>query len=63
MSTKFSVFDPAEYLNSDEAIAAYINEVTENGDDDLFLSAMADVVRAKGEGAKSATGIALKRAD
>jgi probable addiction module antidote protein len=63
MSTKFSVFDPAEYLNSDEAIAAYINEVIENGDDDLFLSAMADVVRAKGEGVKSATGIALKRAD
>ncbi|RUL72511.1 putative addiction module antidote protein [Dyella choica] len=48
MSTKFSAFDPAEYLDSDEAIAAYMNEVIATGDDDLFLSALSDIARARG---------------
>ncbi|GLQ97420.1 addiction module antidote protein [Dyella mobilis] len=48
MPTKFSAFDAAEYLDSDEAIAAYVNEVIATGDDDLFLSALSDVARARG---------------
>ena len=47
MSTKFSAFDVAEYLDSDEAIAAYLNEAIEEGDSDLFLSALADIARAR----------------
>jgi probable addiction module antidote protein len=47
MSTKFSAFDAAEYLDNDEAIAAYLNEVIEENDSDLFLSALADVARAR----------------
>ncbi|GLQ49364.1 addiction module antidote protein [Dyella flava] len=48
MSTKLSTFDPAEYLDSDEAIAAYMNEILATGDDDLFLSAVSDIARARG---------------
>lgn len=47
MSTKFSAFDAAEYLDSDEAIAAYLNEAIEENDSDLFLSALADIARAR----------------
>lgn len=47
MSTKFSAFDAAEYLDSDEAIAAYLNEVIEENDSDLFLSALDDIARAR----------------
>ena len=48
MSTTFTPFDAAEYLDSDEAIAAYMNEVIATGDDDLFLSALSDIARARG---------------
>ncbi|MEO7067286.1 MAG: addiction module antidote protein [Rhodanobacter sp.] len=47
MATKFSAFDAAEYLDNDEAIAAYLNEVMEEGDSDLFLSALSDIARAR----------------
>jgi len=47
MATKFSAFDAAEYLDSDEAIAAYLNEVIEEDDSDLFLSALSDIARAR----------------
>lgn len=48
MSTKFSAFDAAEYLDSEEAIAAYLNEVIAEEDQDLLLSALDDVARARG---------------
>ena len=47
MSTNFTAFDAAEYLDSDEAIAAYLNEVLEADDADMFLSALADIARAR----------------
>ncbi len=47
MATKFSAFDAAEYLDNDEAIAAYLNEVIEEDDSDLFLSALSDIARAR----------------
>lgn len=47
MATKFSAFDAAEYLDNDEAIAAYLNEVIEEDDPDLLLSALSDIARAR----------------
>ena len=47
MATKFSAFDAAEYLDNDEAIAAYLNEVIAEDDSDLFLSALSDIARAR----------------
>lgn len=53
------IFDPAEYITSDEAAAAYINEALAENDATLLASAIGDVARARGmtEIAKSA-GIA-----
>jgi probable addiction module antidote protein len=48
MPTKFSAFDAAEYLDSKETIAAYLNEVMAEDDQDLLLSALADIARARG---------------
>ena len=48
MTTKFSTFDVAEYLDSEEAIAAYLNEVIAEDDQDLLLSALDDIARARG---------------
>lgn len=47
MSTKFSAFDVAEYLDSEKSIAAYLNEAMAENDSDLFLSALADIARAR----------------
>lgn len=46
--TNFTPFDAADYLDNDEAIAAYISAALEDGDPDLFLSAVTDVARARG---------------
>jgi len=48
MSTKFSAFDAAEFLDSEETIAAYLNEVMAENDQDLLLSALDDIARARG---------------
>ncbi|UTY60665.1 putative addiction module antidote protein [Massilia sp. erpn] len=45
-----SEFDPIDYLNSKETIAAYMSEILASGDAELFQSAMNDVVRAYGMG-------------
>lgn len=49
MSTKFSAFDVDEYLDSDEAIAAYLSEAIDENDSDLLLSVLADIARAERE--------------
>lgn len=41
-------FDIAEYLDSEEMIAAYLSEVLETGDTNEFISALGDVARARG---------------
>lgn len=41
-------FDAARYLDSEEAIAEYMNAVLESDDIDLLLLALADIARAKG---------------
>jgi probable addiction module antidote protein len=41
-------FDMSEYLDSPEAIAEYISQVLEDGDQDEFLRAMGYIAKAKG---------------
>ena len=41
-------FDPAEYITSDEAAAAYITQALETNDAAIFAAAVGDVARARG---------------
>jgi probable addiction module antidote protein len=43
-----SRFDAAEYLDSEAAIAEYLNAALEENDPDLLLAAIADVAKARG---------------
>lgn len=43
-----SKFDVAEYLDNEETIASYISAALEDPDPDVFLSAVADVAKARG---------------
>jgi probable addiction module antidote protein len=43
----FSAFDVAEYLDTEEAIAAYLKEVVAESDHELLRSALDDVARAR----------------
>lgn len=45
---KAQEFDAAEYLDSPEAIAAYLSEAFETGDDSLIAKALGAVARVKG---------------
>jgi probable addiction module antidote protein len=40
-------FDPAEYLESEDTIAAYLEAAAEGGDSAHFASALGDVARAR----------------
>lgn len=46
--TKLTPFDPADFLDNDEAIAEYLSAALEDPDPDVFLMAVRDVARAKG---------------
>lgn len=48
MATKISNFDFSEYLNDEASIAAYLSEITEEGDPNLLLSAIGDIAKARG---------------
>ncbi|GGA14802.1 addiction module antidote protein [Dyella caseinilytica] len=41
-------FDPAEYLNTDEAIAAFLEDAIESGDNRVFQEALSIAARARG---------------
>lgn len=43
----FAPFDAAEYLDSEEMIAAYLSEAAASGDEQVFLTALADIARAR----------------
>lgn len=43
----FAPFDAAEYLDSEEMIATYLSEAAASGDEQLFLTALADIARAR----------------
>jgi probable addiction module antidote protein len=45
---KLSKFDAADYLDSQEMIAAYLNEALEIGDTDFIYHALETIARAKG---------------
>ena len=41
-------FDITEYLDSEEAIAEYLNQILEDGDTDELIAAIGNVAKAKG---------------
>ncbi|MCL2880232.1 MAG: putative addiction module antidote protein [Treponema sp.] len=45
---KTTVWDPAEYLESEEQIAIYLEDIFKSGDPDLIVTAIGDVARARG---------------
>jgi len=45
---KFSKFDAADYLDSEEMIAEYLTAALEDENPDVFLAAIADVAKARG---------------
>ena len=53
-------FDVADYLNTPEDVAAYLDAVLEEGDDKLLLVALRNVVKSKGI-TKVARGASLRR--
>lgn len=46
--TKIARFDAADFLDSEEAIAAYLSAALEDKNPDVFLMAVADVAKARG---------------
>lgn len=53
-----SDFDPVQYLDCEEAMAAYLTYVLESNDSGLFAAALGDVSRARGmAGIAGAAGI------
>lgn len=58
--TTFSKFDAAEYLGSEEEIAAYLSAVMEENAPDLLIAALGDIARARGM-AKLAEDTGLNR--
>jgi len=45
---KTSVWDPAEYLETEEQMTAYLNDIFMSGDPNLIVAAIGDVARARG---------------
>lgn len=58
--SKFRVFDIVDYLDSEEAIAAYLSFVMEDDDPDFIIAALGDIARARGM-AKLAEDAGLKK--
>ena len=48
MALKTTRFDSAEYLGSDEAVSAYLEEALETGDPAFIAQALGTVARARG---------------
>ncbi|MHB1674725.1 MAG: addiction module antidote protein [Acidobacteriaceae bacterium] len=47
-TVKTKLFDPAEYLDNDEAIATYMTDALETGDPSFVADALGVVARARG---------------
>ena len=45
---KTTVWDPAEYLETEEQVIAYLEDVFKSGDSNLIITAIGDVARARG---------------
>ncbi|HEO98280.1 MAG TPA: putative addiction module antidote protein [Epsilonproteobacteria bacterium] len=48
MNKELVPFDIVEYLDSEEAIAEYLSQVLEDGDNEEFLRAIGHIAKAKG---------------
>ncbi len=48
MRFKLKDFDPSEYLDNDKVIAEYLTAALEDGNPDVFLSAVGHVAKARG---------------
>ena len=48
MAVKTKRWDPAEHLDSDEAIVAYVDAALADGDPSLVAAVLGDVARARG---------------
>lgn len=48
MTKKLKRFDVADYLDSEETIAEYLNAILEDNDPALLLAAIGDVAKARG---------------
>ena len=48
MALKTTLWDPTEYLDSPESIAAYLEAAFEDGDPALIATALGDIARAMG---------------
>lgn len=46
--TQFTLFDAAEFLDSEEAIAEYLGAALEDPDPEVFVAALGDVAKARG---------------
>ncbi len=57
---RLTKFDIVNYLDSEEAIAAYLSSVIEENDPDLLVAALGDIARARGM-AKLAEDAGLNR--
>ena len=47
-SNELETFDISKYLESEEAIAEYLSQVLEDGDNDEFIRAIGHIAKAKG---------------
>ena len=48
MAEKITKFDVADYLTDEETIAEYLNAIMAEDDQDLLLSAIGDIAKARG---------------
>ncbi len=48
MALKLNDFDPARYLDDDEAIRDYLESILEEGDAGLLAAALGDIAKARG---------------
>ena len=48
MRTRVKEFAPSEYLDNDEVIAEYLTAALEDGNPDVFLSAVGNVAKGRG---------------
>ncbi len=48
MGLKTTIFDPAEYLKTEEAVIAYLDEAMKEGDASHIARALGDVARSEG---------------
>ena len=45
---KTTIWDPAEYLETEEQAIAYLDDIFKSGDPSLIVTAIGDVARARG---------------